>query len=156
MIEVVRGRLEDAWAGEILAFWAARADLPEEEARRRLSDVVCVLRREGEIAGVGSAYPATVALLGGRRFWTYRSLLADFTAQDALGMMRATLQTLEGEFDGEPGSPIGLCLLLTADERRLLPPEAVWPDPRMTFAGYLEDDRQVRIAYFKDASIARV
>ena len=77
MIEVVRGGLTDAAADQVLAFWRAHSALPDPEARRRLDEVVCVLRRDDTIAGVNSVYPAEVEMIGGRRFWIYRSLLLD-------------------------------------------------------------------------------
>lgn len=150
MIEVARGRLPGERAEEVLAFWAQRRALPEDEARRRLSEVVCVLRSEGAVAGVSSVYRSDVALIGGRRFWIYRSLVSE---EHALEMIRATFRALDAEFDGEPDSPIGLCALIAPALRRLLPPEAEWSDPGMLYAGYLEDGRQARIAYFRDALI---
>jgi len=156
MIEVVRGQLTSACAQELLAFWAERGALPEEEARRRLSEVVCVLRCDGALAGVSSVYPAEVALIGDRRLWMYRSLLSDAAAEHMPAMIGASFRALQSEFDDEPGSPIGLCAPLTPAQRRRFPPEAEWLDPGMLYAGYLEDGRQVRVAYFKDGKVIPV
>jgi hypothetical protein len=153
MIEVVRGRLSSACADELLAFWAGQRALPEDEARRRLSEVVCVLRRDGVVAGVTSVYPADIALIGGRRFWVYRTLLTEPVYDRAAAMMGETFRALDSEFAGELDAPIGLCALLAPAQRRLLPAEADWPDPRTLYAGYLEDGRQVRVAYFDRANI---
>lgn len=68
-------------------------------------------------------------------------------------MIRSAFHLLESDFDGSPGSPIGLCVLAGADERRRWPAVA-WSDPRLVHAGYLADGRQVRIGYFRDAVIA--
>ncbi len=155
-IEVVRGRLDGVRAAEVLGFWARRGALTDAEARRRLPEVVCLMRLDGEPAGVSSVYPADVPLIGGRRFWIYRNLLDDAVAGEGLAMIRATFRALELEFDRRPESPIGLCALLDADARRRLPHEAEWPDPRMIYAGYLADGRQVRIAYFEGANILHV
>jgi hypothetical protein len=149
----VRGRLSSACADELLAFWADQRALPEDEARRRLSEVVCALRRDGAVAGVSSVYPADVALIGGRRFWVYRSLLTQPVRDDAAAMIRASFRALDSEFAGEPDSPIGLCAMLAPAQRRDLPAQADWPDPRTVYAGYLEDGRQVRVAYFDRANI---
>lgn len=76
----MRGRLDQARAEELLRFWADRGVLAGEEARRRLPEVVCLLRRDGVIASACSVYPAEVALIGHRRFWIYRSLLDEDVA----------------------------------------------------------------------------
>jgi hypothetical protein len=113
-----------------------------------------VLRRDGAVAGACSAYEAEVALIGNRRFWIYRSLLDQAVADQGPNMVRATFTALQDEFDGSSEAPIGLCLLLGPEERRLRSAEAVWPDPRMIYAGYLGDGREVRLGYFENALIA--
>jgi hypothetical protein len=116
--------------------------------------VVCLLRRDGALVGASSVYEFDVALIGGRRFWIYRSLLDEAVADQGPNMIRATFTALQDESGGSPEAPIGLCLLLSPDELRLRSAEAVWPDPRMIYAGYLGDGRQVRLAYFENAVIA--
>jgi hypothetical protein len=152
-IEVVRGCLDSARSEEILAFWSARRALSDEEAQRRLPEVVCVLRAGGAMVGVSSVYAANLSLIGERRFWIYRSLVEPAVADRSLAMIAATFDALEREFEIAPGAPIGLCLLLADPEERRRQPEAAWPEPPMIYAGYLADGRQVRIAYFEDAEI---
>jgi hypothetical protein len=153
-IDVVRGRLEPATADELLAFWAAHGALSGEEARQRLGEVVCVLRRPDGIAGVSSAHMADVALIGGRRFWVYRNLLPGDAAEYAQAMISATFDALERDCDLRAGTPVGLCLLLTEAER-MRHPEADWYQPPIVYAGYLKDGRQVRVGYFDLASATR-
>lgn len=152
MIEVVRGRLGRTQADDLLSFWFDQRALSGEEAKRRQDEVVCMLRHRGALAGTSSVYAADVALIGARRFWIYRSLLDRTVADMAPAMIRATFSALEEQFDGAPGSPIGLCALIADPEERRRRPQAEWSDPQMIYAGYLNDGRQVRIAYFKDAS----
>lgn len=151
----MRGRLEPRTAEPLIEFWAEQGALFGERARRRLSEVACVLRDEGRVAGACSVAPAEFALIGGRRFWIYRSLLPGDADEYAEAMVRATFETLEAEFAGEPESPIGLCLLIDEAERRRRSSAVEWLDPWMLYAGYLQDGRQVRIGYFDDASITR-
>ena len=82
-------------------------------------------------------YESDVALIGNRRFWIYRSLLDQAVADHGPNMVRATFTALEDESGGSAEAPIGLCLLLGPEERRLRSAEAVWPDPRSIYAGYL-------------------
>jgi hypothetical protein len=115
--------------------------------------VICVLRRNAAVVGTSSAYAANLPLLGGRRFWMYRNVIDSTQADQVPAMIRATFAALEAEFDGSPGAPIGLCVFAGEEERRRRP-QAEWSEPRMLYAGYLHDGRQVRIAYFDGARIA--
>lgn len=62
-------------------------------------------------------------------------------------LIRATFDALDAEHQTDSDEPVGLCVLLD-DEQRRFRPQAEWRDPRMIYAGYLRDGRQVRIAYF--------
>lgn len=145
-IEAVHGQLDAAQRDEVLAFWHEQAGFSGEAAEQRLAQVICLLRRQGALAGVSSAFPAALDMVGGRRFWIFRSLLADDVAEEYDALITATFEALDGDTgDG----PEGLCVLLDEAQRRLRP-EAEWSDPRLIYAGYLADGRQVRIAYFSD------
>jgi hypothetical protein len=150
-IEAVHGTPSEAFADDVASFWRERGT-SEDETRRRLPEVVCLLRSEGMLAGVSAVRPADVSLIGNRRFWIYDCTIAGDDADASAAMITATFNTLQDEFVGARGAPIGLCALLSDEERRRRP-EAEWSDPRMIYAGYLADGRQVRIAYFKDAVI---
>jgi hypothetical protein len=153
-IEVVRGALDQQRADDLLSFWRARRALSVQEAQRRLLEVVCVLRRDGAVVGASSVYESDVALIGNRRFWIYRSLLDREVADQGPNMVRATFTALQDEFGASSDAPIGLCLLLGPEEFGIRSAEALWPDPRMIYAGYAGDGRQVRLAYFENALIA--
>jgi hypothetical protein len=149
----VRGRLNAAAADQILDFWQQQEALIAEEAERRLPEVVCILRDGGAVAGVSSVFPAELQAIGGRRFWLYRNLLRADLGAYFLAMVAATYDVLADEFDGASGSPLGLCLLIGDPELRRRDRSVIWARPPMTYAGYLTDDRQVRIAYFSGARI---
>jgi hypothetical protein len=153
-IETVRGRMSEERADQLLRFWSAHTALKEEAARRRLSEVVCVLLdADGEMAGVNSVYPQDVPLIGGRRFWIYRRFLLPDASDAEEEMINAAFRALEEEYEPTAGGPIGLCVMVadpTEMERRA---EAIWTETELMFAGYLPDDRQVRIRYFEEAVI---
>lgn len=137
----------------MLSFWAQRGALSSAEAQRRLPEVVCVLRSDDRVRGVSSVYSAPVPLVGGRCFWIYRSLLDGSVAEELPDLIRATFDALHADFDPSGDGPIGLCVLIADPRERRRRPEAEWSDPRMIYAGYLADDRQVRIAYFEGARV---
>ena len=151
-VEVVRGRITDALAGEILGFWAREGALDETAGRRRLPDVVCVLRDgAGQIAGVNSVYRAELEGISGREFWVYRSFLAPAAAGSWAAMVSGAYRALDAEFDPARPGPIGLALLLDDPAER--GPEAEWAWPRALYAGHLGDGRQLRIRYFSGARV---
>jgi hypothetical protein len=139
----------------VLRFWSEHGALGEEEARRRLPEVVCVLLDgAGEVAGVSSVFAAGVPLIGNRRFWVLRRFVAPAAAPAADLLIGAVYAALEAEFEPAAGGPLGVCVLLAPHEaaRR---PAAVWDDPPLLYAGYLDDGRQVRIGWFDGAKVAR-
>src|SRR6266545_5957539 len=153
-IEPARGSLGDADAGEVLEFLAGEAGLNEEAAGQWLSELVCVAIEDGRIVGVNSAHPVSLPPIGGRSFWLYRSVLASHSDERWNAMFNSAFEVLGREFDQSEGVRIGLCVLLddlTEIKRR---PAAVWPESELMFAGYLDDDRQIRLRYFWGAAIA--
>jgi hypothetical protein len=157
-IEVVRGKLDEGLAERILAFWERHSALRGDPARERLAEVTCIMRDgTGEIVGVNSAGAVAIPEIGARRFWLHRSLLAPAAGDTAWDqLLEATFSTLAAEFEALRESstlPVGVCALVVDPailERR---PEAVWPDLRFLYAGYLPDGRQMRIRYFEEGRI---
>lgn len=155
-IEVVRGRLGGEDEGEVLAFWAERANLSGEAARRRLPQVVCLLRSaDGALAGVNSAYEGRVSLIGGRRFWIYRSLLAAGAADAGDEVWERMLMTCFDELASEfgEGGPIGVFAPVEVPGLPERMPEAIWPLSGFVYAGFLPDGRQARVRYFPEGRV---
>lgn len=157
-IEVVRGRLSQERADELVRFWEAEGVLDEAAARARLPEVVCLLRGAGgEIAGVNSVYSAELGLVGGRRFWVYRNYMRDGAATPAaLGdMAHRAFLALQSDFDPTVEGPIGICYLLGTGEAMDTMPIVYSIYPASRYVGYLDDGRQVRIRYFDGARVGR-
>ncbi len=126
-IEVVRGRLDDERAEQILGLWSAHGALEGEEAQQRLSEVVCVaLDDAGEVIGVNSAQAKEVSRVG--RFWRYRSFLPGREEELEGPMFNAAFDALGEGFDPDAPGPIGLCLILTDRAEMERRPEAIWPE----------------------------
>jgi hypothetical protein len=155
-IEAVRGRLTDARGEEILSFWASQGALEGAEARERLGEVVAVLLDDaGAIAGVNSAFPSEVPLLGGRRFWVHRSLFRPGSEGAWPAIAHVAFVTLQAEFNPGADVPVGLCIPVDDPARMQEHPEAEWLYPRSIYAGYMADGRQARIRYFEGSRIER-
>ena len=153
-VETVRGNLTEEVEAEILAFWEKRGALSGDAAKQRLPKVVCVLRdSDGGIAGVNSVFAEEVPLVGNRVFWVYRSLLDTAASESWIDMVRGAFGALAEKFDPEAGGPVGLCVVISDRDEMKRRPEAEWTDPRLLYAGYTPDGRQVRIGYFPGARI---
>lgn len=153
--EVVRGRVEGALADEIVAFWTRMDLVAPASAAERLRQVLCVLRTPGgDLAGVNSAFPAEIPLVGNRRFWVYRSALApDADESGFFELLESAFAELAHEFETTGEGPVGVCLTVADEGMRRRHPEAIWPDSGFLYAGFAADGGQLRIRYFEDARI---
>jgi hypothetical protein len=154
-IEVVRGKLADDRAEQVLDFWSRQEGADGGDARERLAGVVCVaLDGGGQIIGLNSVTDEAVPLIG-RRSFLYRSLIADNASREELSskMFNAAFEALESKFDPNGAGPIGVCAAISDREEIERRPGAHWPEEDLTFAGYADDGTQVRVRYFDDAQI---
>src|SRR4051794_12774182 len=139
-IEVVRGNLSDERAAALVDFWTRAARLEPEAARARLDQAVCALVDDaGRILGANSVYAADVEMIGGRRFWIYRSFLLPTAKSDWAAMANAAQLALEAQFDPAEDGPIGVCFLIDDADRLREHPEAERLYPYATYGGYLPD-----------------
>lgn len=139
----------------IREFWERHGGPRAEAADARLPEVVCVALGEGErVVGVSSAFAAEVPLVN-RRLWVCRRLVAPGPGAEETraALVSRTYAALDAEFAAGGQGPLGLCLLLGDPEEIAARPELQWADPRMLYMGYLQDGRQLRVAWFTDARI---
>ncbi|HYU15808.1 MAG TPA: hypothetical protein VEL05_07050, partial [Candidatus Acidoferrum sp.] len=101
-----------------------------------------------------SVYPQELPLVGGRPFWIYRSILVTDSDEQWSRMFNAAFEVLTEEFEETGAGPAGVCVVVADRAEMGRRPEVVWPDTDLMFAGYLDNDRQVRIRYFWGAAIA--
>jgi hypothetical protein len=148
-----RGGLDDARADEVVEFLSREGGMHEHAARSWLSEIVCLAVDDGTIVGVGTAHPTSIALIGGRPFWLYRSVLTAGFEDLWDEMFNVAFAELTQEFERD-GAYVGLCVLVESQAEMRRRPEAVWPKTELMFVGYLDDGRQVRLRYFWGAEIA--
>jgi hypothetical protein len=150
-IEVVRGRLTDQRAEQVLAFWERHGALSGDAARRRLRDLVCVLVDErDEVIGVNSVFAANVEHVGSLRFWVHRAFLPGPAEAHRDALLTAAFDALADGFEPASGAPVGVCVLVEDPARR---PEAEWPERRFVHAGFTAEGTPIRVAYFPGALI---
>ena len=154
MIEVVRGELTEDRAAEIREFWSSLGPSEAESPPSDLEEVVCVaVADEGEITAVASVQKKETIPLVNRPFWVYRSWSTADAGDPSDALFDAAFEALEDEFEASETAPVGVCVMVTDRSQMERRPEAVWPDTHLMYAGYLDDDRQLRVRYFPRATI---
>ena len=150
-IDVVRGRIDDRLANELVDFWTAHNALDAASARKRVDEVVCVLRRpDGGIAAVNSPYRDRVEALGGRLLWVYRSFAPSDAAQAAFEpMFAAAAESLGADYAGGGETPWGLCYTGPAPSTAAAE-DVRWPASGLMLAGFTAAGEQIRVRYFDD------
>src|SRR3954454_3732990 len=152
-IEVVRGAVDERRAEQILALWAAHGALEGEEARQRLSEIICVaLGADGEVIGINSARAEELPPVR-RRFWRYRSFIPDGGEELGTAMFKTAFDALAEGFDPDGLEPVGVAVVVTDRDEMERRTDAIWPDEELFYAGYLPDGAQLRLRYFWNAKI---
>lgn len=134
---------------EVRGFWSRNAALAAHEVAERLGLVAAlVLDPSDAVAGTCSVVDAPVPLVGHRRFWVYRRLLAaDVPAAIDEELFFLVFDDLDREHEAGADNPIGMCMV---DRPR---PEAVLPGTGLFLAGYTPAGEQLRVRYFAGALI---
>jgi hypothetical protein len=153
-VEVVRGRIDDALARDLVRFWTSYRVMSPNQAQERLKHVVCVLRDAGNnLAGVNSVDAREVELIGNRRLWVYKSFIPNVSPSLNSAMLQSALDALNERYDGGEKEPKGVCVLITDRELMKRFPEAIWPGSGLMFAGYTREGAQARVRWFDGARI---
>ncbi|HYD10171.1 MAG TPA: hypothetical protein VEA78_08715 [Acidimicrobiales bacterium] len=150
---VVLGHLDDDLAAEVDEHLAAHGGSQD----RDFGTVVAVLRDDdGRVVGTGSAHDTTVAIIGDRRFWHYRAVLAPGLGDDAFDelFLEAYHELGRQHVPGGAG-PVGLFVVVDDEDVIARRTEAVWPRVELYYAGYYDDGRQARLRYFAGALTGR-
>jgi hypothetical protein len=150
-IELVRGRIGDDLADEVVSFRRERSDLEEAAVREELPRIVAVARNDaGSIIGMSSVRAGTPRPPA-RPLFVYRDDLAEPWSSARPRLFTSAFEALEAEFEPGQAGPLGLCRLVSDPAEIAERPAAIWPEEGLAFAGHLADGRQVRVRWFWDA-----
>lgn len=159
-IEAVKGQLNDALAGELLAFWTGLGALNEQQGRERLPQVLAVLRdANGAIVGVNSAVTVSVPQLGQQYLDQYRNLLiagADLPANQVAMLQEAWRLLAASREAGERPESLGMFVMIPDPVMQQSSPAAVWPNTGLIHAGYTPDGTQIRVRYYEGVRLREV
>lgn len=157
-IENVWRKVSSQMREEIISFWTKHKLLPPQvSAEERITEVALVARNEvGHVVGISSAGQIRFKQLNDNHFFTYRSVLLPQYRVPGLPqkMIVETRDILE---DYASKMIINKCIgMLTFVENPQIMKninEAVWPSSKMVYIGHDKLGRQIRVYYFKEATI---
>ncbi len=150
--------LADSPASEddVIELWMTQAGLDEEEARRRLPEVVRVATdAEGELCGISTAYVMVSPQLG-LPMWHIRAFVADEHRAGNLAsnlLLAVRLYAIDefqsGRRPDVPGAVVEVENMMI--EQRF--PQAIWPYNEFVFIGVTPTGAHLRVFWFDGARV---
>ena len=142
---------------EVIAFWKDLKVLPKNvDANDRAKELVMMVKEQGQVIGVTTSYRIQIHPLNHKYFFSFRILIHPKYRIPGLSskltvMTRDFLETL---FVEKKTDCIGLIVFAEKKEFLKSRTEAVWRASKLTFIGNTADNKQIRVYYFKGATIS--
>ena len=141
---------------EIVDFWIAKGALRSREmALKRVDQVVLLVRYQGTIAAVSTAFRKRHERVG-HDFYNFRCFVEKGHRQSVLGMalLLSVRDYLNARFvSGEDTSAVGLQVEIENEKIKRLRNQGLWPKSGLMYMGKNERGDHVRICYFDGARI---
>jgi hypothetical protein len=142
---------------EIVEFWTAHRMLPPEvNARERARQVVLTVRHEGKIVGLTSADVIRYRQLNDNIFFLFRMVvLPEYRIPGIESKLIVATQAILEAFAEKQTVNKCIGILTFVENPKIITKrrEAVWPASKMVFIGNDKAGRQIRVYYFKGATI---
>ena len=143
---------------DVLALWRREARIPEQEALRRVHEVINVVTTEDEgLVALSTAFPKWNAQLR-MSIWYFRTLVAEAHRATHVGT-HLTLRNrdmLEGRYvSGEDTRGAGVAFELENSALRRYFNRAIWDQVMFFYIGDNERGDPVRVHYFPGATISQ-
>jgi hypothetical protein len=143
-----------ATVDDVVALWVGENAMPEEEARRRVDEVLMVaISPDGALAGVSTVYVQRNTQLG-MDLWHYRTYVAADHRMSflALWLLWATRDHLRERFEGgaDTRAP-GMLMEIENDFLKTYYTRGYWEVSHFVFIGESERGAHVRVHYFPGA-----
>jgi hypothetical protein len=137
---------------DVIDVWRRETGMPDDEAARRIHEVLMVATRDGRLAGVSSAYLQRNPQLQ-MPLWHFRVLVGEAhrTSKLATNLALAGHDHFRERFvEGKDMRAPGMIFVVESEvlKRRA---HAVWPYTGFTFVGENERGEHVRVRYFPGA-----
>jgi hypothetical protein len=140
--------------GAIFEFWQRHGVVSSEAAPSRLPLVRCVLLDGDDVVGTCSTTEVVDERFDSRRFFLYQRFIAPAHRSAAeQPLVLAAYEHHDAAFVTTKQGPIGLLWRVDDADVVRAHSETIWPVSGMTYVGYDDDGRQLRVRYFTDARI---
>lgn len=148
--------ITDEDSADLLAFWKDEGAIPDEvQAKARLKQVVMLARdADGAIAGVCTALPTTPPQLG-QPMYFWRAFIAPKwrTTRLIYSLLMDSFDVLEASAREHKFPCIGVLLELENNRFGKVFRKAEWVKPHFIFIGKSPRGLDVRVRYFRGASL---
>jgi hypothetical protein len=143
-------------AGDVVRMWTREGALPDEEARRRVGEVLTVATdAQGVVVGVSTVYVAPQPQLR-MDMWQYRTFIARDHRMSLLSrrILLHSQAHLEGRFErGEDTRAAGIFFALQNRGMQTKRTEAVWKLNHFVFIGEGRRGAHHRVYFFPSARV---
>ncbi|MEP2770574.1 MAG: hypothetical protein ABJH05_00410 [Fulvivirga sp.] len=154
-IEFVDVFKEKSHHSEVMAFWDEVVPHAKFDRQDRAQHLVTVAKHQNQIIGVTTAQPKVIPMLNKNSFYNFRMLIHPSHRipglVDKLSLL--TIQRLEEEFQAGNSACIGIITLVENMALNQYRREPVYPTTGFVFIGFSKKGFQIRVKYFKGASI---
>ncbi|MEQ9402866.1 MAG: hypothetical protein RIM99_04710 [Cyclobacteriaceae bacterium] len=155
-IDFVWQNLTDHLKKEVTDFWLAEKALNEEEANKRINQIVLIARgQKGEIIGVSSMVKRIYEPIG-KCFWLFRAFVGEEYRRKGVVLnliSEAKKYLIDWYEKGNDPDVIGILLKVQSQILMKHFPEAIWPRTKFVFVG-MEDGCHMRVCYFDGAKVS--
>jgi hypothetical protein len=144
---------DEVTADDVVALWKREGVMPEEEAERRVEEVVAVSTRDGELVGVATAYLQRNEQLG-MDMWHNREFVtaAHRTSRVGWSLALVSRDRLRQRFVGAADTRApGIVFEVENEGLKKYMDFGYWPATDFTFIGENERGDHVRVHYFPGA-----
>ena len=156
-IEYVWKKNHTVYKAQAVSLWDRFNTFPNAEVtRQRSEELACIALKDGEILGVTTVRPTQVKLLNDNYFYEMRLFVSPENNFPLLGV-QLTIATKkffeENTFSDEGHRFAGMIAVIENEKMNQKWRRAVWPVVDFVFAGFTSKGEQLRISYFKNATI---
>ena len=138
---------------DVIDLWRRETGMPDEEAKRRIHELLLVATLDGRLAGVSSAYLQLEPQLG-MSLWGYRAFVAASHRMETIALSLALVGYghLRDRFlSGVDRRASGVLYVVENEGLQQRFADAIWPRTGFTFIGENERGDHVRVRYFPGA-----
>ena len=162
MSEIINQRLQiqNVWKNgdahlSSIAFWKRIMANAGFDTIKRAKEVICQVKLNNKIIGVSTAQEIEVPNLNNNKFFSYRMLIDLEYRIPGLSdkLIAESFEFLEGLYTSGISECIGVITLIENPQLIKVRRELVYPTSKLVLAGYTKKGKQIRLRYFKGATI---